>query len=663
MQSELIHQLFHETAESCATTIAIATADRAVTYAELEGQSNRLANYLIAAGAQPGAIVAILADDRITIITAILGILKAGCVFCPLDVTYPDKRLTLMLAQVEAGWFITEVGYLPKVAALTQAASTPQTIAATTNVVCLDAGDDLAVAAHLTHHAAYRHYGETSYPAPRVDPDAICSIYFTSGSTGIPKAIAGRLKGIAHYGLWQSQFLGVGVGTRFSQLFSPTFDGFLMDVAAPLCAGGTVCIPPQSDLVLHTTALIEWLDQQQIHVLQCVPSIVRTILNENPAPHLFPALRYVGTTGEAILPADVRRWRARFGDRIGLINLYGPTETTITKFVYTIQAGDEQLPAIPIGQPMPGAEAILIDEEGKVVAPGQIGEILLRTPYRALGYYNQPALTRAVFIPNPQSNDPNDIVYRTGDLGYLMANGCYGFVGRKDSQLKIRGVRIELGEIESHLYGHPAVREAAVMGYADDQDYTYLCAYIVPQPQTPQADGQEETLMAALRAYLAERLPEAMTPSAFILLEKLPRTLTGKIDRRSLPSLQQVQGERKEAAAEPRTPLEAQLVQLWGELLKTPTVGVYDDFFAIGGHSLLAAQILTRIQQEFKVQISLRQLFEAPTVAGLASQIETLLWATQGVNGNWATQVANGNGATQGANGVASAAKREEGVL
>jgi hypothetical protein len=154
-----------------------------------------------------------------------------------------------------------------------------------------------------------------------------------------------------------------------------------------------------------------------------------------------------------------------------------------------------------------------------------------------------------------------------------------------------------------------------------------------------------------------------MMPSAFILLEKLPRTLTGKIDRRSLPSLQQVQGERKEAAAEPRTPLEAQLVQLWGELLKTPTVGVYDDFFAIGGHSLLAAQILTRIQQEFKVQISLRQLFEAPTVAGLASQIETLLWATQGVNGNWATQVANGNGATQGANGVASAAKREEGVL
>jgi hypothetical protein len=303
---------------------------------------------------------------------------------------------------------------------------------------------------------------------------------------------------------------------------------------------------------------------------------------------------------------------------------------------------------------MPGAEAILIDEEGKVVAPGQIGEILLRTPYRALGYYNQPALTRAVFIPNPQSNDPNDIVYRTGDLGYLMANGCYGFVGRKDSQLKIRGVRIELGEIESHLYGHPAVREAAVMGYADDQDYTYLCAYIVPQPQTPQADGQEETLMAALRAYLAERLPEAMTPSAFILLEKLPRTLTGKIDRRSLPTLQQVQGERKEAAAEPRTPLEAQLVQLWGELLKTPTVGVYDDFFAIGGHSLLAAQILTRIQQEFQVQISLRQLFEAPTVAGLASQIETLLWATQ---------VANGNGATQGANGAASAAKREEGVL
>ena len=420
-----------------------------------------------------------------------------------------------------------------------------------------------------------------------------------------------------------------------------------MDVVAPLCVGGTVCIPPQSDLVLHTTALIEWLDQQQIHVLQCVPSIVRTILNEKPAPHRFPALRYVGTTGEAILPADVRRWRAIFGDRVGLINLYGPTETTITKFVYTIQAGDEQLPAIPIGQPMPGAEAILIDEEGKVVAPGHIGEILLRTPYRALGYYNQPALTRAVFIPNPQTNDPNDIVYRTGDLGYLMANGCYGFVGRKDNQLKIRGVRIELGEIESHLYGHPAVREAAVMGYADDQGYTYLCAYVVPQPQTAQANGQEEPLLAELRAYLAERLSEAMTPSAFILLEKLPRTLTGKIDRRSLPTLQQVQLERKERAAEPRTPLEAQLVQLWGELLKTPTVGVYDDFFAIGGHSLLAAQILTRIQQEFKVQISLRQLFEAPTVAGLANQIEALLWATQGANGNWA----------------AAADKREEGVL
>ena len=645
MPSELIYQLFHETAETYATNIAIETADRVVTYAELEQQSNRLANYLLDAAVPQGTIIAILTEQRITMITAILGILKAGCVFCPLDGTFPDKRLAVMLAQVEPTWFITEANYLSKVADLTPKGTKAGTRSAPTNVICMDETHHLPGEAQLTYHAAYQHYSETSYPALAVDPNAMCSIYFTSGSTGIPKAIAGRLKAIAHYALWESELMGVGVGTRFSQLFSPTFDGFLMDVVTPLCAGGTVCIPPETDLVLHTTALIAWLNRQQINVLQCVPSIVRTILNENPAPQMFPALRYIGTTGEAILPADVRRWRATFGDRIQLVNLYGPTETTITKFCYLIQAGDEDLHAIPIGQPMPGAEAILIDEQGNLAAPGQIGEILLRTPYCALGYYNQPELTRAVFIPNPQTNDPNDIVYRTGDLGYVMANGWYGFVGRKDNQLKIRGIRIELGEIESHLYGHPAVREAAVVGYEDAQGYSYLCAYVVAQAQDGQDALAEERIIAQLRAYLADQLPEAMVPSALILMDQLPRTLTGKIDRRSLPTVQQAQVDRRELAVAPRSPLEAQLVQIWCELLKTPYVSVVDDFFAIGGHSLLAAQVLTRIQHEFNVRLSLRQLFDTPTVAGLANQIETLRWATQEVNGTTA------------------ALKREEGVL
>lgn len=645
MHSEVIQQLFHETAARYPTHVALALADGTVTYAELEARSNRLANYLMAAGVVQGTIIAILVDNRATIITAMLGILKAGCAFCPLDATFPEKRLVLMLAQVEPTWFITEAHHLPKVAALTQALP-----AAQTNVICMDEATVGASAGHLIHHTAYQTYAETSYPALAVDPDALCSIYFTSGSTGVPKAIAGRLKGIGHYALWESALLGVGPGTRFSQLFSPAFDGFHMDVFVPLCAGGTVCIPAAPDLVLQTTALIRWLDQEAINVLQCVPSIVRTILNEAPAPTLFPALRFVGTTGEAILPADVGRWHATFGERIQLVNLYGPTETTVTKFVYLIQAHDAQLSAIPIGQPMPGAEALLVDEQGQVVPPGEIGEILIRTPYSALGYYNQPALTRAVFIPNPQTNGPNDIVYKTGDLGYRMANGSYGFVGRKDNQLKIRGVRIELGEIENRLYAHAAVREVAVVGYTDAQGFTSLCAYVVPQPLVGEAERNTDTLSAQLRTYLADHLPEAMVPSTFLLLDQLPRTLTGKIDRRALPAVQQAQAARHVVGTAPRTPVEAHLAHIWAALLKVPQLDVFDDFFAIGGHSLLGAQVLTRVRHDFHVNISLRQFFEAPTIAGLGQQIETLLWATNGAQG-----------VVTGAEHVVAA--REEGVL
>ena len=607
---EAVQDLFSRVAASQPRDVAVERVSRRITYGELESRSNRLANLLLSGGLAKSSPVAILAQDPIEVIGAILGVLKAGGVFVPLDPGFPAQRLEAMARQAGAAWYVAESRLLDRAEALCGGGGA--------RVIGLDGGEVDGAPAER--------------PAAAALPDDPCSIYFTSGTTGRPKAILGRLKGIAHFARWEAEALGVKRGVRVSQLASPSFDGFLKDAFVPLCAGGVVCAPESRDLLLEPSRLIDWVDVEGLEVLHLVPSVLRAVLNEKLDAKYFAELRWVALAGEALLPADVRRWREVFGDRVRLVNLYGPTETTVTKLFHFVAPEDAERSSVPIGKPMPGAAAMVLDRKGQPCAIGDLGEIYIRTPYRALGYYGDPELTRESFVPNPfghdaneanaenaasgasAANDTDDLVYRTGDFGRLLEDGGLEFLGRRDRQVKVRGVRVELGEIENLLRSQGGVRDVAVVDCEGADGTKYLCAYLV----LAAGAGTGE-----LRAHLSSQLPASMVPSAWVEMTELPRTLNGKLDRKALPALEQVQAGRRELEqSRPRTPVEEIVAGIWGEVLRLPRVGLADNFFELGGHSLLATQVLSRVREALGLELPLRVLFEAPTVSELASRIE-----------------------------------------
>ncbi|MBW8875030.1 MAG: non-ribosomal peptide synthetase [Acidobacteria bacterium] len=609
--AEPVHTMVRRIAARCGERIAIEWQaegqERRLSYRELGGEVARLAAALRMAGAVPGDRVAILGSTGAEVIAAILAALDLGCVFVPLDLHFPAARLEALAAEVRPRfWWLAA----PLAAAAGRLIG-EQDSGATVLPLALSAPGE-AGGAEWRESSAGAGAGAGADPA---DPDSMAYVYFTSGSTGRPKGIAGRLKAIDHFIRWEIETFGVGEGWRVSQLTSPAFDAFLRDAFVPLAAGGTVCVPPGRETVLDGARLAAWLDHRRLDLVHCTPSVLRSLLAQPLSPERFPALRHVLLAGEPLLPADVRRWQDVFGGRVELVNLYGPSETTMTKLFYRVRPGDGTAQAIPIGQPMSGARAIVLDDSGQPCPPGKLGEIYLRTPYRALGYLNQPELTAEVFVQNPLSDRADDVVYRTGDLGRVRADGEFEIVGRRDQQVKIRGVRIELAPVEDALRSHPAVADLAVVDRTDVQGNKFLCAYVVLA--RPVATGE-------LGGFLRERLPEAMVPAIFVRLEELPRTLNGKVNRRALPEPGLEGGRAGGEYVPPETPVETELSRIFGELLNLPQVGALDSFFDLGGHSLLATLLLTRIRARFGVDVSLGQLFRTPTVRGLALDVTRL---------------------------------------
>ncbi|HEV2863874.1 MAG TPA: amino acid adenylation domain-containing protein [Pyrinomonadaceae bacterium] len=589
MRFESIQEMVGGVAPRLGDRVAIRRGAQTVSYGELERRSNALAHHLIAGGAGPGAVVAVLSDDAVELAVAALGILKAGAVFVPLHPEIPEARLRALVAEVAPRRLLADAKHAQTVSRLASYDGLES------RVVWL--GDGLPDAAR---------------PSLQYDPDAMCYVYFTSGSTGRPKGIAGRLKGIGHFVRWEIEALGLGEGVRVSQLISPSFDAFLRDIFTPLCAGGTVCVPDDRDVALDGRRLVEWLERERVNLVHCVPTLFRSLLNAGLGPDSLPALKHVLLSGERLLPSDVKRWADLFGDRVQLVNLYGPSETTMTKLFYFVQPSDAERPSIPIGKPMPGSRALVMDARGRECPRGVVGEIYIRTPFRSLGYFNQPELTKEVFVQNPLNADPNDIVYRTGDLGRVLEGGDFEFLGRKDSQVKVNGVRVELAEIENLLRGHDSVKDVAVAAREDAGGGNYLCAYVV---------AGEAFDAPALRDFLSESLPSYMLPSVFMKMDALPRTLNGKVDRRALPEPAPA-GAVDDRAADP---VEEIIAGIWAETLGRPHVGVNDNFFNLGGHSLLVAQLLLRVRKSLQVELPLRVVFEAPTVAAMAEAVRAAL--------------------------------------
>ncbi len=604
MRQPFVHEMFEQVAAERPTAPALVSAGRQIRYAELDAWSNNIGNYLLQSGIQPEAKVYVAAETCFAAVPSILGVLKIGAIFVPIDPHQPEGRLRALLERVPPAAILTERRVLPLLASK---------LGGSAPVVPVDQdepGEGFPAFTPVNTEGGI----ENGSAAPSLvsEPDDMCYIYFTSGSTGRPKAIAGRMKAIDHFVRWEAETFDVKPGTRVSQLTSLVFDAFLRDAFTPLCVGGTLCVPDSPEDVLDPKRLIRWLDEARVEIVHCVPSLFRTMLAEELKPELFPALRYVLMAGEPLLPADVQRWRQVFGDRIRLVNLYGPTETTMVKLFHIVQPEDAAGRSIPVGRPMAGAKALVLDEAGRPAQLGEMGEIYIRTDYRSLGYYNEPQLTDQVFVANPMTRNPKDIVYRTGDLGRRLDDGSIEFLGRKDQQVKIRGVRVELAEVESAILATGLAAEAVAVSRSDRLGNSYLCAYVVSDP---------ELSIAKLRQAVAEVLPDSMVPSTFVKLDRLPRTSTGKIDRKALPAPEQTRAQGVDPIA-PRTEMEGEVARLFAEVLGLEKVGVNEEFFQLGGHSLLAMGLISRLAARFDVDVPLATLFECPTVEQLSRNIE-----------------------------------------
>jgi len=606
-EQESIQELFIRTAETYRSDVAIAYGNRRITYGELNDRTNLLAHSLLQSEERPGTIIAILVENPLDLTTAIIGALKARCAFVPLDPGIPEERLKVMLATVCPGKLITDATFIPIINRLNGDA--------VSRVIRVDdeewSDNNRGDQEQISEGACRRANPPLSY-----EPDDLCYVYFTSGSTGIPKGIAGRLKGIAHFIRWEINTLGIRPGVRVSRLLSPSFDGSLRDLFVPLCSGGVMCIPDNQKRVFDAGRLIDWIERMQINIIHCVPSQFRSILIQDLSPKNFASLKYILMAGEPLTASDVGRWMSIFGERIQLVNLYGTSETTMAKFAYFVKSDDQDRRSIPIGKPIAGARALLLDEQRNPCPPGVVGEIYIRTPYRSLGYYGRPDLTKEVFIRNPFSRDPDDLIYKTGDLGRLLNDGNYEFIGRADQQVKIRGMRVELDEVEQLLRNHQMITEAAVIDQDDTDGIKFLSAYLtVNHPVEP----------AELRNYLAALLPDYMVPSAFIILDTLPRTISGKIDRRALPALGKDRTGHETKFVPPRNQIEEILIGIYSQVLGINGIGVNDNFFHLGGHSLRALQVLSRIQSAFEINLPVEEIFETPTIAGLAKRIESVV--------------------------------------
>lgn len=589
-----IQDWFSAVAAEAADEIAIAHGERTVCYAELDDWSNRLANRLLVDGDLAGRKVAILSIDPVQLITAILGVLKAGAIFVPLDNRNPPARLQAILDETDADRLLVDAALAAHARQLTPRVPI------------------LAVEEAIS--------GAAGRPDVRHDPDAPCYVFFSSGTSGRPKGIIGRLKAIDHFIRWEIRALGIGRGVRVSQLTSPGFDAILRDIFVPLCTGGTVCAPARREDLLDAAALASWLETERINLLHCVPSLFFGLLNEPMAATRLPSLNHILLAGEVVPPRAVDRWFGMFGERIKLVNLYGPSETTMIKFAHLIRDEDRRRASIPIGTPINGAEALILDSAGRPCEAGAVGEIHIRTPYRSLGYLNRPELTSAAFIRDPDGTTDDDLLYKTGDLGRQLPGGLYEFHGRKDDQVKIRGVRIELAEIEETLRCHPSVRDAGVTVVPDGNGSTRVDAWV-----TARGDVEPH----AVRAFVAQTLPDEIVPSMIAVMESLPRTASGKLDRAALSMLARaasasVDPESGADDGTPRSDTERRVAAIWSAVLGRAEIGVHDNFYSVGGHSLMVMSMMSRARREFQLALQLRHFFAGPSIAAFAHQIDAL---------------------------------------
>jgi amino acid adenylation domain-containing protein len=586
-----ITELFKHQVRLRPDSVAVNCGDEQLTYRELDERAEHLARELQRRGVGPESLVAVMLDRSVELVVVLLGILKAGAAYVPLDPTYPQERIDDILKDSQARLLITR-------------RSLAQRVPEQTGVLWLD---------DQSEEVAADSAGEISVD---VTAGNLAYVIYTSGSTGRPKGVLITHANVTRLLDATRHWYEFDEHDVWALFFSYAFDFSVWEIFGALLYGGRLVVMPY--LTNRSPELFrELLHRENVTVLNQTASAFQHLMLVNGSRERvdLPALRLIIFGGETLDFHSLKSWFAEHGDeKPRLVNMYGITETTVHVTYRVVTAEDvETMTGSLIGREMPDLRLYILDQDFQLVPAGVPGEMYVGGEGLARGYLNQPALTAQRFIPDPFSGEPSARLYRTGDLARHLPGGDIEYLGRLDHQVKIRGYRVELGEIEAVLSRHPAVREAVVLA-RDAGGEQSLVAYLV-------CHGETNPTVTELRVFVQSLLPDYMVPSSYVFLDSLPLTTNGKVDRKALPKPDTIRPNLEETFVAPTGAVESALAEIWAEVLGLERVGVHDNFFDLGGHSLLLMQLHGKINEKFQTDISLVELFEHSTVYAQAKRL------------------------------------------
>ncbi|MFC1712651.1 AMP-binding protein [Candidatus Poribacteria bacterium] len=563
--------------------IAARSAIHEYTYDALNKVANRVARVILAQRGEGEEAIALLLENDVPMIAVIVGILKAGKIYMPLSPSVPHARNAYMLMDSQAELIITNSKNLPLAQELAKDKY---------QVINFDEIDSRVLDENL---------------GLSISSDTFAYVLYTSGSTGQPKGVIGGHCDVNHEVMRYTNQIHICPEDRLALVTNASVSGSVRGIFGGLLNGAAIC---SFDLEKEGIAnLADWMIQEGITIYRSVATTYRQLVNSLTQDHRFPKLRMIHIGGEPVYKRDVELYKKHFSPDCIFLNGLGITEAGSVRHYFVNKETQINGNIVPVGYAIEDMEVLLLDENGMEVGFDQMGEIAVKSQYISPGYWRRPDLTQARFLPDPTGGDER--IYLTGDMGLMKPDRLLMHMGRKDFQVKIRGYRIETGEVENTLLAFDSVREAAVVSREDTSGDQRLVAYLVPATE-------RLPTVSELRRALAETLPDHMIPSAFVMMDKLPFTATGKIDRLALPAPGTSRPELDNSFVAPQTPVEEKLAEIWTQVLGIDQIGIHDIFLELGGNSLLATRIISRVVNTFRIKVSLRYLFQWPTIADMA---------------------------------------------
>ena len=603
-QDRCIHELFEAQEEKTPDTIAVVFEDERLTYRELNSKANQLAHHLKKLSVGPDMLVGIFMERSLEMIVGLLGVLKAGAAYLPLHPTAPQERVAFMLEDSSTSLLLTQKRLIEEGGWKIENTDAPSgSLKGRTKVLCLDADWEAISQEPLTN------------PNCEISTEKLAYVIYTSGSTGKPKGVLIEHLQILNYVKGIQDRCGLEPGASYAMLQPLSVDSSQTVIFPALTSGGSLHIISEVKAA-DPDALGEYFHRFPVDLLKIAPSHLAALQASPQFDQILPR-RWLIIGGEASRRDWLENLQA-MAPQCAFFNHYGPTEATVGVLTYRLPTdrGGHGSALVPLGRPLANTQVYVLDRHLQPVPVGVAGELHIGGHCLARGYLNHPELSAEKFIADPFGNEPGARLYKTGDLGRYLPDGNIEFLGRSDDQVKIRGFRVEPGESEAALAAHPGVRQTVVLVREDEPDEKRLVAYVVPQHEAAPSPSD-------LRAYLKGKLPDYMVPSAFVFIDSIPLSPHGKVDRQALPEPDRNSTDLAEDYVGPRNAVEDIIAAAWSEILRVKPIGVYDNFFDLGGHSLKATQVISRLRKAFQSEIPLRLIFESPTIAELAAVIDS----------------------------------------